>query len=146
MRAAGRIPKALFHRPPDQSSSIQYSICKLLYYYITVTERKAKFKSNRKVFMAMVQQISKSKTAITGNQRRSVMNNSKNKMAAPIIITIIIVLYLFLYFGFIISFLNGFWKILLGIIPLALAAVMIYVCVQRINEIKGGEEDDLSQY
>ena len=87
------------------------------------------------------------------------MNNSKkqrmsgsashpyvNKMIAPIIITIIIVLYFFLYFGFIISFLNGFWKILLGIIPLALAAVMIYVCVQRINEIKGGEEDDLSQY
>jgi hypothetical protein len=37
-------------------------------------------------------------------------------------------------------------KFLLGIIPLVLSAVMIYVCVQRINEIKGGEEDDLSQY
>jgi hypothetical protein len=27
-----------------------------------------------------------------------------------------------------------------------LSVVMIYVCVQRIKEIKGGEEDDLSQY
>lgn len=74
------------------------------------------------------------------------MNNGKNKMAAPIVITMIIVFYLFLYFGFIISLISGFLKILLGIIPLGLIAVMIYVCVQKINEIKGGEEDDLSQY
>jgi hypothetical protein len=27
-----------------------------------------------------------------------------------------------------------------------LSVVMIYVCIQRIKEIKGGEEDDLGQY
>jgi tRNA U38,U39,U40 pseudouridine synthase TruA len=31
-------------------------------------------------------------------------------------------------------------------VPLAFSAVMIYVCLQRINEIKKGEEDDISKY
>jgi hypothetical protein len=74
------------------------------------------------------------------------MNNHKKKMVAPILITILIVLYYVVYFGFIINYLEGIFRILLGIIPLALSVVMIYVCVQRIKEIKGGEEDDLSQY
>jgi hypothetical protein len=74
------------------------------------------------------------------------MNNHKKKMVAPVLISILIVLYYVVYFGFIISYLDGIWKILLGIIPLALSGVMIYVCIQRINEIKGGEEDDLSKY
>lgn len=74
------------------------------------------------------------------------MKNSSNKMIAPIIITVIIVFYLIIYFGFIVSQVHGLLKIMLGIIPLALAAVMIYVCVQRINEVKGGEEDDLGKY
>jgi uncharacterized membrane protein len=74
------------------------------------------------------------------------MNNHKKKMVAPILNTILIVLYYVLYFGFIISYLYGIWRILLGIIPLALSMVMIYVCVQRIKEIKGEEDDDLSQY
>jgi hypothetical protein len=74
------------------------------------------------------------------------MNNHKKKMVAPIMISILMVLYYVVYFGFIISYLDGIFKILLGIIPLALSGVMIYVCVQRINEIKGGEEDDLSKY
>jgi hypothetical protein len=65
------------------------------------------------------------------------MNDHKKKMVAPILITILIVLYYLLYFGFIISYLEGILKILLGIIPLALSGVMIYVCVQRIKEIKG---------
>jgi hypothetical protein len=74
------------------------------------------------------------------------MNDHKKKMVAPVLITILIVLYYVLYFGFIISYLEGILRILFGIIPLALSVVMIYVCVQRIKEIKGGEEDDLSQY
>jgi hypothetical protein len=74
------------------------------------------------------------------------MKEHKKKMVAPILITILIVLYYVLYFGIIISYLDGLLEILLGIIPLALSVVMIYVCVQRVKEIKGGEEDDLSQY
>ena len=33
-----------------------------------------------------------------------------------------------------------------AIIPLLLSAVMIRVCAERINEIKKGEEDDISKY
>ena len=74
------------------------------------------------------------------------MNIRKRKMIAPIIITVIMILYYIAYFGFLISLLDGIWKYALGIIPLAFSGVMIYVCVQRINEIKKGEEDDISQY
>ena len=67
-------------------------------------------------------------------------------MAAPIIVTILVVLYYIAYFGFLITLLDGMWKYILGLLPLALAAVMIKVCIERIHEIKKGEEDDLSQY
>ena len=74
------------------------------------------------------------------------MTNHQKKMIAPIVITVIVVLYYILYFALIIYALDGVWKLFLGIIPVALAAVMISVCVQRIEEIKGGEEDDISKY
>jgi hypothetical protein len=67
-------------------------------------------------------------------------------MFAPIVVAILMILYFVIYFGFLISLLNGIWKIALGVIPLALSAVMIKVCIERIREIKKGEEDDISQY
>lgn len=77
------------------------------------------------------------------------MNKHGKKMIAPIIISILIVL----YYGFIaalIFFLGdeipGIAKVLLVIIPLALSGVMIGVLVSRIKEIRSGEEDDLSNY
>ena len=70
----------------------------------------------------------------------------KNKMIAPIVISVIIILYYVVYFGILIALLYGVWKWLLGIIPLALSAVMLKVCIERIKEIKKGEEDDLSKY
>ena len=75
-----------------------------------------------------------------------ILNSHKKKMFAPIIVTIIMVLYYVMYFGFLISLLDGIWKYALGLIPLAFSGVMIYVCIQRINEIRKGEEDDISQY
>ena len=74
------------------------------------------------------------------------MNSHKKKMIAPIIITVIVILYYIAYFGFLISLLDGIWKYVLGVIPLVFSAIMIYVCIDRINEIKKGEENDLSQY
>ncbi len=74
------------------------------------------------------------------------LNSHKKKMIAPIIITVIMILYYIAYFGFLISLLDGIWKYVLGIIPLMFSAIMIYVCIERINEIKKGEEDDISQY
>ena len=74
------------------------------------------------------------------------MNSQKKKIIAPIIVTILMVMYYVVYFGFLITLLNGIWKYALGIIPLAFSIVMIKVCIERIQEIKKGEEDDLSQY
>ena len=64
------------------------------------------------------------------------MEEHKKKMIAPIVITGFIILYYIFYFGILISLLDGVWKFLLGVIPLALAAAMIYVCIERIKEIK----------
>lgn len=56
------------------------------------------------------------------------------------------VAYYAVYFGVLISVMSGITRILFGIIPLLLSAVTIGVCIERIVEIKKGEEDDLSQY
>ena len=74
------------------------------------------------------------------------MKEHKKKLIAPIVVSIIMVLYYVVYFGILIALLDGVWKWLLGIIPLALSAVMLKVCIERIKEIKKGEEDDLSKY
>ena len=67
-------------------------------------------------------------------------------MIAPIVISIIVVVYYVFYFGLLITLLDGIWKYILGIIPLVLSAVMIKVCLERIKDIKKGEEDDIGKY
>ena len=80
-------------------------------------------------------------------EREQEMKKHGKKMIAPIVITVLAILYFIAYFGFLIYLIDNIvLKLLSGIIPALLAAVMIYVCIQRIKEIKGGEEDDLSQY
>lgn len=74
------------------------------------------------------------------------MNNHGKKMIAPIVITILVVIYYIAYFSLLISLVDGIFKLLLGIIPIALSGAMIYVCIERIKEIEGGEEDDISKY
>ena len=74
------------------------------------------------------------------------MHLHKKKMVAPVVVTVLMVLYYAVYFGFLITLVSGVWKILLGVIPLVFSAVMVKVCIERINEIKKGEEDDLSKY
>ena len=74
------------------------------------------------------------------------MNSHKRKMIAPIVVTAIMVLYYIVYFGALIALLEGIWRYALGIVPLLFSGVTIYVCKQRINEIKEGEEDDISKY
>ena len=76
------------------------------------------------------------------------MDEHTKKIIAPVIIAIIFVLY---YIGFaavclLIYGIPAFIKLFFGIVPLALAGVMIYVLLKRINEIRSGEEDDLSKY
>ena len=75
------------------------------------------------------------------------MEEHRKKMVAPIVITIVMILYFVCYFGFLLSLMHTvLQKLLLGICPALLGIGMIYVCVERIKEIRGGEEDDLSQY
>ena len=64
------------------------------------------------------------------------------KMIAPIIVSILTIL----YFGLIVWLVNGIWKWLWGIFPAIFSIIMIKVCLERIREIKEGEEDDLSKY
>ena len=74
------------------------------------------------------------------------MKVNKKKFIAPIVVTVLMVAYYVVYFGFLIALLPGVWKYALGLLPLALSVVMVRVCIERIHEIKKGEEDDLSQY
>ncbi len=74
------------------------------------------------------------------------MNKHRKKMVAPIVISVIVVLYYVAYFGLLITMLDGIWKYVLGIVPVLLSAVMVKVCIERIKEIKDGEEDDISKY
>lgn len=74
------------------------------------------------------------------------MNASTKKMVAPILVTVILVLYYVAYFGFLITLVDGIWRYALGIVPLVFSIIMIKVCMERINEIKKGEENDLSKY
>lgn len=71
----------------------------------------------------------------------------RNKMIAPIIITVVIVLY---YIGFFavcaLLPLPVILKLVFGLVPLLLAGVCIFVLIERIEEIRSGEEDDLSKY
>lgn len=74
------------------------------------------------------------------------MKEHKQKMIAPIGVTVLLILYYVVYFGVLITLLGGIWKYILGIVPLAFAVVTVKVCIERIQEIRKGEEDDISQY
>jgi len=55
------------------------------------------------------------------------------------------------YIGFaaLLLFLPGlvWWvKLLLGILPMAICGMVLYVLIQRIRELRSGETDDLDQY
>lgn len=69
------------------------------------------------------------------------------KLIAPIIITFL----LLMYFGFVLLNLIRIpesmgIRILWLIIPLALMGVSVFVLVERIREIRSGDEDDLGKY
>lgn len=75
------------------------------------------------------------------------MKKHINKIIAPIIISLLMIVYVAFYFTILIYTIQFLYlKILFGIIPIALIGAMVYTLIQRIKEIKGGEEDDLSKY
>ena len=72
--------------------------------------------------------------------------NHKKKMIGPIVATCFLIIYFIFYFGVIVSTVGGITKYLLGLIPLLFVFIAIKVCIERMQEIKEGEEDDLSKY
>jgi fatty acid desaturase len=75
------------------------------------------------------------------------MTEHGRKMIAPILITIIFLLYLFAYVALIvIAAADTPLVILFGIPVLLLGIGMVYVLYTRIREIRSGEEDDLDNY
>ncbi len=71
----------------------------------------------------------------------------KRKFIAPIVISAIIVLSAIAYTCLVI-FLNIaiIIKVIMSAFYLLVAGVMIYVLIERIKEIRSGEEDDISKY
>lgn len=75
------------------------------------------------------------------------MDAHKKKMVAPIIIAAVILLYYVIFFIVCLCIpLPLILRLLAGLIPAALGGVCIYVLVERIKEIRSGEEDDLGKY
>ena len=71
----------------------------------------------------------------------------RRKMIAPIIITVILLIYLAVYLVMMFTATAfSYWFILLAL-PLAAAGVgLVFTLRERIREIKKGEDDDLSNY
>jgi len=72
----------------------------------------------------------------------------KSKYLAPTLVVIFLILY---YGGMAALFMgvpgiSGWIKVLLCLVPLAVCALAVGVLIQRIREIRSGEEDDLDQY
>jgi len=69
------------------------------------------------------------------------------KLIAPVIITMLLVVYLGVILLQGVSFIGATWETgILVIILLGLIGTLIYVLMERIKEIRSGEEDDLSKY
>jgi hypothetical protein len=68
-------------------------------------------------------------------------------MIAPIVVTCLLSAYLLAYVYVAVTVpMSVAVKVLIGLVSIALFGTSIYVLVQRINEIRSSEEDDLSQY
>ncbi|MBQ9326513.1 MAG: hypothetical protein IJ246_12195 [Clostridia bacterium] len=75
------------------------------------------------------------------------MNDHEKKMIAPVIITVVFLLYLAAYVIGLITLSERSPVIILLAVPLiALGIGMGYILKTRITEIRSGEEDDLGNY
>ena len=69
-------------------------------------------------------------------------------MVAPIVVTILLALWLLIYAGAILTVTDipPALRLLIGLGSLGLLGVSVFVLIERIREIKSGEEDDLDRY
>lgn len=75
-------------------------------------------------------------------------HNHRKKMVAPIIIAGVLIVYYVVIAAvcFLLPEIPVTVKVLLAVVPLALAGVALAMLSERIKEIRSGEEDDLSKY
>ncbi len=76
------------------------------------------------------------------------MKTKTKKRIAPVVIVALISIY-YIAIGVIFAYMNGvpmLAKIIALVVPALLSGVAITVLIQRIKEIKKGEDDDLSKY
>lgn len=69
------------------------------------------------------------------------------KMVAPIVITLLLLIYIgFFVWVWSVTPIPEWGKIVGLVIPIGFMGVSIFVLIERIKEIRSGEEDDLSKY
>ena len=72
----------------------------------------------------------------------------KNPYIAPIVVSVFVVLY-FAFYGYIATVVDGMpavARVVFKAIPVVMVVVMIYTLIERIKEIRKGENDDLGKY
>ena len=72
----------------------------------------------------------------------------KNPYIAPIVVAVLVVLY-FIFYGYMATVIDGMpfvARIVFVAIPVIMIIVMIYTLIERIKEIRKGENDDLGKY
>ena len=71
-----------------------------------------------------------------------------SKIIAPVVVAILLVVYFVVYGVILYSIPDApvIFKVLGVIVPIVFGGYAIWAAKDRIDEIKGGEDDDLSQY
>ena len=72
----------------------------------------------------------------------------KKKMIAPVVVAVLLIAYFVVYGLALYNMPDApvVFKILGVLLPLVFGGYAVWAAKERIEEIKGGEEDDLSQY
>lgn len=77
------------------------------------------------------------------------LKKQTKKMIAPIVITVLVIAYFIFYMWLGLASSGDIpllMKILLIVVPSGLIVLMVYLLIERVNEIKEDDDDDLSQY
>ncbi|MBR5875112.1 MAG: hypothetical protein IKY90_10320 [Oscillospiraceae bacterium] len=72
----------------------------------------------------------------------------KNPYIAPITVAVLVVLY-FIFYGYmatVVDDMPSVARVVFMAIPVVMIIVMIYTLIERIKEIRKGENDDLGKY
>jgi hypothetical protein len=72
----------------------------------------------------------------------------KNPYIAPIIVAVLVVLY-FIFYGYMATVIDGMPFVARGVlvaIPVVMIIAMVCTLIERIKEIRKGENDDLGKY